>query len=165
MPKSTFSCSEHILSHTVLPVPPPPTNLRVTLINSTLVTISWQAPPPDPTVTIASYRLVVSETQFGLNDSVASSTTTSYTFTGLEEYNNYTCSVVAVSTYGGVSNETVISFTTSQGGSSCLTLVFVCQKSFVFFPTLALVHDLYNISSFAVKFLCVNFCLHHNTYC
>ena len=156
---NTFSCSiilKHILSHAALPVPAPPTNLQVTFINSTSVTISWQAPPPDPTVTVASYRLVVSEDQFGLNDSVASSTTTSYTFTGLEEYNNYTCSVVAVSTYGGVSNETVISFTTSQGGSSCLSLLFVCQKSFVFFPTLALVHDLYNISNFAVKFLCVS---------
>ena len=110
----------NILSHAALPDPPPPTNLQVTLINSTSVTISWQAPPPDPAITIASYRLVVSEDQFGLNDSVASSTTTSYTFTGLEEYNNYTCSVVAVSTHGGVSNETVISFTTSQGGSSSI---------------------------------------------
>ena len=98
------------------------------------MTISWQPPPPDPTITIASYRLVVSDTQFGLNDTIASSTTTSYTFTELEEYNNYTCSVVAVSTDGAVSNETVISFTTSQGGSSCLSLVFVCQKSFVSFP-------------------------------
>ena len=84
------------------------------------MTISWQAPPPDPTVTIASYRLVVSETEFGLNDTVAFTTMTSYTFTGLEEYNNYTCSVVAVSTYGGVSNETVIPFTTSQGGTYLL---------------------------------------------
>ena len=90
------------------------------------MTISWQAPPPDPTVTIASYRLVVSETQFGLNNSVASSTTTSYTFTGLEEYNNYTCSVVAVSTHGGVSNETVISFTTSQGGIQYSICVSTC---------------------------------------
>ena len=102
----------------------PPTNLRVALINSTSVTISWQAPPPVSTVTIASYRLVVSETQFGLNNSVASSTTTSYTFTGLEEYNNYTCSVVAVSTYDVISTETAISFTTPQGGtnehSSCV---------------------------------------------
>ena len=90
------------------------------------MTISWQAPPPDPTVTVASYRLVVSETQFGLNDSVASSTTTSYTFTELEEYNNYTCSVVAVSTYGGVSNETEIYFTTSQGGTHSLSTVHMC---------------------------------------
>ena len=110
----------NILSHAALPVPAPPTNLQVTFINSTSVTISWQAPPPDPTITIASYRLVVSETQFGLNDTVASSTTTSYTFTGLEEHNNYICSVVAVSTDGSVSNETVISFTTSQGGTDCL---------------------------------------------
>ena len=110
----------HFLSYAALPVPAPPTNLRVTFINSTSVTISWQAPPFDPTITIASYRLVVSETEFGLNDTVASSTTTSYTFTGLEEYNNYTCSVVAVSTYDGVSNETMISFTTSQGGTYLL---------------------------------------------
>ena len=97
-------------------VPAPPTNVQVTLINSTSVTISWQAPPPDPTVTIASYRLVVSDTQFGLNDTVASSTTNSYTFTGLEEYNNYTCSVFSVSA-DGVSNETTIPFTTPEGGT------------------------------------------------
>ena len=121
----------HFLSHAALPVPAPPTNLRVTFINSTSVTISWQAPPFDPTITIASYRLVVSETEFGLNDTVASSTTTSYTFTGLEEYNNYTCSVVAVSTYDGVSNETVISFTTPQGGIDCLSLVSNWNTSFI----------------------------------
>ena len=108
--------------HTALPAPP--TNLQVTFINSTSVTISWQAPPPDPTVTITSYRLVVSETEFGLNDTVASTTMTSYTFTGLEEYNNYTCSVVSISTYDVVSIETVISFTTSQGGRDCLSVVF-----------------------------------------
>ena len=111
----------HSLSHIALPVTASPTNLQVTLINSTSVTISWQAPPPDPTITTASYRLV-SDTEFDLNDTVASSSTTSYTFTGLEEYNNYTCSVVAVSTYGAVSNETVISFTTSQGGTDCLSV-------------------------------------------
>ena len=108
--------------HTALPAPP--TNLRVTFINSTSVNISWQAPPPVSTITIASYRLVVSENQFGLNDTIASSTTTSYTFTGLEEYNSYTCSVVAVSTYGVISSVTAISFTTPQEGtnehSSCI---------------------------------------------
>ena len=102
-------------SHAGTSVPAPPTNLQATLINSTSVNISWQAPPPDPTVTITSYRLVVSDTEFGLNDTVASSTATSYIFTGLEEYNNYTCSVFAVST-DDVSNETTISFTTLQGG-------------------------------------------------
>ena len=86
------------------------------------MSISWQAPNSDPTITIASYRLVVSETEFGLNDTVASSTTTSYTFTGLEEYDNYTCSVLAISTDGVASNETVISFTTSQGGTDCLSV-------------------------------------------
>ena len=95
------------------------------------MTISWQAPPPDPTVTITSYRLVVSETEFGLNDTVASTTMISYTFTGLEEYNNYTCSVVAVSTYGGVSNETLISFTTPQGGIDCLSVVSNLNTSFI----------------------------------
>ena len=109
--------------HTALPAPP--TNLQVTLINSTSVTISWQAPPPVSTITIASYRLVVSENRFGLNDTVASSTTTSYTFTGLEEYNNYTCSVLAISTYDVVSIETVISFTTPQGGRDCLSVVLL----------------------------------------
>ena len=109
-------------SHAGTSVPAPPTNLQATLINSTSVNISWQAPPPVSTITIASYRLVVSETEFGLNDTVASSTATSYTFTGLEEYNNYTCSVVAVSTYDGVSNETVISFTTPEGGIDCLSV-------------------------------------------
>ena len=115
----------HSLSHVALPVPASPTNLQVTLINSTSVTISWQAPPPDPTITIASYGLVVSDTEFGLNDTVASSTTTSYTFTGLEEYNNYTCSVLAISTDGAASNETVISFTTSQGSTYSMGTVFV----------------------------------------
>ena len=112
--------------HTALPAPP--TNLQVTFINSTSVTISWQAPPSVSTVTITSYRLVVSENQFGLNDTVASSTTTSYTFTGLEEYNNYTCSVVAVSTYDVISIETVISFTTPQGGSECSILYVYCRE-------------------------------------
>ena len=106
--------------HTALPAPP--TNLRVTFINSTSVTISWQAPPPVSTITIASYRLVVSETEFGLNDTVASSTTTSYTFTRLEEYNNYTCSLVSISTYDVISIETVISFTTPQGGRDSLSV-------------------------------------------
>ena len=129
--KHFFLGVRYFLSHAALPVPAPPTNLRVTFINSTSVTISWQAPPPDPTVTIASYRLVVSETEFGLNDTVASATMTSYTFTGLEEYNNYTCSVVAVSTYGAVSNETVISFTTPQGGIDCLSVVSNLNTSFI----------------------------------
>ena len=86
------------------------------------MTISWQAPPPVSTITIASYRLVVSETEFGLNDTVASSTTTSYTFTRLEEYNNYTCSLVSISTYDVISIETVISFTTPQGGRDSLSV-------------------------------------------
>lgn len=104
-------------SNAALPVPQPPTNLQVTVINSTSVNISWQAPQADPLITIASYRLVINETQFGLDDIIVSSTMTLYTLSGLEEYNNYTCSVVAISTVGTTSDEATITFSTPEGGT------------------------------------------------
>ena len=82
------------------------------------MTISWQAPQADPLITIASYRLVANETQFGLDDIVASSTVTSYTLNGLEEYNTYTCSVVAISTVSTTSDEVTTSFSTPQAGTN-----------------------------------------------
>ena len=104
--------------YTALPVPDSPLSVEVTSITTTAVSITWSAPPFDPANLIAFYNLTVSEDTFGLPDIEVMYTglTFQYTFTGLEEYVNYTCNVISVGVFGTFSDPASANFTTLEAG-------------------------------------------------
>lgn len=104
--------------YTALPVPDSPLSVEVTSVTTTTVSITWSAPPFDPANLIAFYNLTVSEDTFGLPDIVVMYTglTFQYTFTGLEEYVNYTCNVISVGVFGTFSDPASANFTTLEAG-------------------------------------------------
>ena len=111
----------HTHTHTLaaLPVPDPPLSVQVTSITPTTASVTWSAPPFDPTNLISFYNLTVSEDTFGLPDIEVMYTelTFQYTFTGLEEYVNYTCDVISVGVFGTFSAPTSANFTTLEAGN------------------------------------------------
>ena len=118
-PKHTHSnTNTHTHTLTALPVPDPPLSVQVTSITTTTASITWSAPPFDPTNLIAFYNLTVGEDTFGLPDIEIMYTglTYQYTFTGLEEYVNYTCDVISVGVFGTFSAPASTNFTTLEAG-------------------------------------------------
>ncbi len=89
---------------TAPPRPDPPTSVQITAIETSNMTITWVAPTPSIINRISTYNLVLTERD-GTTITV-STPSTSYTFTGLEEYRIYTCVITSVSIYGPVSVET-----------------------------------------------------------
>ena len=112
----TLNTHTHML--TALPVPDPPLSVQVTSVTTTTASITWSAPPFDPMNLIAFYNLTVSEDTFGLPDIEIMHTglTFQYTFTGLEEYVNYTCDVISVGVFGTFSAPASANFTTLEAG-------------------------------------------------
>ena len=108
----------HSLLHTALPVPEAPPTVEVEFVNETAATISWTAPPFDPDNLITFYNLTLVDEVFGLPDIVVMFTGSvfRYTFTGLEEYGNYTCDVISVGVFGTFSFPTSANFTTLEAG-------------------------------------------------
>ena len=98
-----------------LPAPDIPCLLRASSITATTVLLEWQ-PPADLTVPVNMYSLVLSEMQFGLENITQTSALTSKRITGLEEYNNYTCELRAVSIFGIPSQPARLEFTTLEAG-------------------------------------------------
>ena len=95
-------------------------------MSSTSASIQWQAPPiTNPHNLPLMYTLLLLEEQFGLPSislDIDSSHTT-YTFTQLEEFNTYTCTIYLVNEVGtGLPSS--ISFTTQEDGMyiSCATV-------------------------------------------
>ena len=62
------------------------------------------------------YSLNISEMQFGLANITVTSTTTSKLVIGLQEFNNYTCELRAVSIYSIQSQPLILEFVTLEGG-------------------------------------------------
>ena len=93
----------------------PPTSITVEVDGSTQATISWLPPPyEDQNGPIIYYNLIVSDLNFGLNDIDVNTSSTSYTITNLEEYNNYSF-IVAAATEAGVGHYSLpIKFTTEE---------------------------------------------------
>ena len=108
------------LCNPFLTVPVAPSNLQVTQADAISATIVWTAPPPNvnsPLSPIVSYLLVLSEQQFNLPILSSNVTTNTHTFTGLQEFNRYTCMIAAENSVGqGPFSSTT--FNTSQAGMS-----------------------------------------------
>lgn len=77
--------------------------------------LEWQ-PPASLAVPVNMYYIVMSESQFGLPNITRTSATTSILIAGLEEYNNYTCELRAISIYGIQSQPLELEFETLEGG-------------------------------------------------
>ena len=120
-----ISSHSHTLKHmhaptlTALPVPDPPLSVQVTSVTTITASVTWSAPPFDPTNRISFYNLTVGEDTFGLPDIEVMYTglTFQYTFTRLEEYVNYTCDVISVGVFGTFSAPASANFTTLEAGS------------------------------------------------
>ena len=69
-----------------------------------------------PISDIDHYRLRVYEHQFNLSIILANTTESSYLFTGLEEYVNYSCEIAAVNRVGLGQYSTTYVFLTRQAG-------------------------------------------------
>ena len=87
-----------------------------------MAVITWNAPPFDPSNLIAFYNLTVHDEQFGLPDIQVMHTgsTYQYSFTGLEEYANYTCDIISVGVFGTFSSPSSTIFTTLEAGAFTL---------------------------------------------
>ena len=123
----------HTHMHTALPVPETPLSLQVTSVTTTTATVTWSAPPFDPQNLVAFYNLTVSEDTFGLPDVEVMFTgaTFRYTFSGLEEYVNYTCDVISVGVFGTYSIPASTDFTTLEASKEIVDtswLVSYCPK-------------------------------------
>lgn len=93
------------------PRPDPPTSVSVTSVGTTTITIMWVA--PSASNNISTYSLVLTENGGSTITVSAPGGTTSYNFTGVEEYRVYFCMITAVSIYGPVSvTTTPVSVTT-----------------------------------------------------
>ena len=99
-------------------VPGRPENLQATVLSSSSASVQWQAPPStNPQNLLLMYTLLLLDEQFGLPSITVdvNSSITSYTFTELEEFNMYTCSVYPVNEVGtGLPSS--INFTTQEDG-------------------------------------------------
>ena len=98
-----------------LPAPDVPRFLRAASITATTVLLEWQ-PPADLAVPVNMYSLILSEMQFGLENVTETSAVTSKQIFGLEEYNNYTCELRAVSIFGIQSQRVYLEFATLEAG-------------------------------------------------
>ena len=84
-----------------------------------MAVISWDPPPfDDQNGILTYYLLLITQEQFNISDMVINTTSdvTTYTVTGLEEYNNYTCSVAAATRIGPGPYSAPIRFSTPQDG-------------------------------------------------
>ena len=96
---------------------PTPQNVTIESITATTVTVSWIPPTIDNPDNIIQYDIELSEEEFGLSTLRASTTGTSVTVTGLEEYNTYGCKVAAVSSAGAGPFSSTVNFTTLEAGA------------------------------------------------
>ena len=102
---------------------------------TTTITITWLPPIASIGNSIASYILIFTDELTG-STSNHTAVSTTYTFSGLEEYHNYSCQVKAVSRYGPISVLTaVVIATTLEGGRDNINLHFLEQYSHGIFVT------------------------------
>lgn len=90
-------------------------------VTATSITFTWQAPIPpvnNPLSAIISYQLILTEERYGLPDVVINVTNMSYTFSGLEEFNIYSCEVAATNGVGRGSFSSSVNLTTLEAGNN-----------------------------------------------
>ena len=79
----------------------------------------WTVPPPNvnsPLSPVTSYILFLSEQQFNISTVVTNVSVNTHTFTGLEEFNRYTCIIAATNSIGQGPFTSPLIFNTSQAG-------------------------------------------------
>ena len=98
--------------------PQPPLNLQATSISTTIATITWSTPPTraTPWGTVFNYEIILTEHRFGLPMLTANTVVESFTFVGLEEFNNYSVVVAAENRIGRSDFSTRFYFLTLQAG-------------------------------------------------
>ena len=102
----------------------PPFDLEVTSVSPIEVTLVWQTPPPNqitPWGVVFNYEIIILEYSFGLPNMTLYTSNESYTFSPLEEFNNYTVKIAAENSIGIGGFSSVFNFSTPQAGMS-LTL-------------------------------------------
>ena len=112
------SCTYGDLLFAVPPNPRPPTNLQVSQLTSRSATISWRAPAAQTNNRVTGYKLTLDELKFSIEDVSVSlpSSRLSYTFSGLEEFDNYEVEIKSVSEYNFESSVASVSFRTKEAG-------------------------------------------------
>lgn len=91
--------------------------MQVTSVETTSITITWVAPAITLANRISYYNVLLTESEENGTNFTQAVTGTSYTFTGLQEYTNYTYVITAVSIYGPVSVATApVTETTLESG-------------------------------------------------
>lgn len=121
----------HIMTTFMFTEPRPPTNLQASNVLPTAATVAWQTPPPNrmtPWAIVISYQCILAEYAFGLANVIANTTTQSYTFTSLEEFNNYTVIVAAENTVGRGGFSLQFNFSTPQAGTCSYELLYYHVK-------------------------------------
>ena len=94
------------------PRPDPPRLVSVQVTTTTTFSVTWLAPTASTANRISSYILMLTDELTGSAINVTT-TSTSYTFSGLQEYRNYSCLVYSVSRYGPISLSTITVRTTT----------------------------------------------------
>lgn len=98
-----------------------PTSVVVMTTGTTTANITWA--PPDPNLqngVIIYYTLILTDLMFGMPERVHNTTSTSFSFTGLEEYTRYGCKVAAA-TIGGLGPfSTPVRFTTFEDSKNVI---------------------------------------------
>lgn len=95
-PSSKVSVTTHYA-----PPSAPPESVEVIVTGSKTAAFSWEPPTLEvQNGPLISYILVLSELQFNLSDIEANTTSISYVFTGLQEYDSYSCIIAAVTPAG-----------------------------------------------------------------
>ena len=110
------------MSHVLLiflAVDAPPQNVQSLVTGSRTAVFTWEPPPfEDQNGIILYYLLHITQDQFNISDMVINTTSdvNSYTVTGLEEYNDYTCRVAAATRIGPGPYSAPIDFNTPEDG-------------------------------------------------
>ena len=116
---NSLSFTSPIASSCFPTVPLAPFNLHVTEFDATSATVVWTVPPPNvnsPLSPVISYFLVLSEQQFNLSTVLTNVSVNTHTFTGLQEFNRYTCIIAATNSIGQGQFSSPLIFNTSQAG-------------------------------------------------
>ena len=107
-------------------VPLAPSNVHITGFDATSATVVWTVPPPNvnsPLSPVISYFLVLNEQQFNLSTILTKVSVNSHTFTGLQQFNQYTCIIAATNSIGQGPFSSPLIFSTSQAGMFIVRLV------------------------------------------
>ena len=101
-------------------VPDAPMMANINSVATTSASIMWEPPisvTQTPLSIIVFYQLILSEGKFNTPDQYINTTSISYTFTGLEEFNTYSCRVAAINGVGRGQFGSPINFTTLEAGN------------------------------------------------